>query len=60
MPLSDSAESMGAFVWIVAASLARGGKDPRRTPEGAGALLMARCDVRAAAAKFLMISSHAG
>ena len=36
MPLGDSAESMGAFVWIEATSPAGGGKDSRRTPEGAG------------------------
>jgi hypothetical protein len=36
MPLGDSAESMGKFVWVKAASLARGGKDSLRTPEGAG------------------------
>jgi hypothetical protein len=36
MPLGDSAESMGAFVWIEATSPAGGGKDSRRPPEGAG------------------------
>ena len=51
MPLGDSAESMGAFVWGKTASLARGGKDSRRIPEGAGgaAVEPARGDVPASA-----------
>ena len=53
MPLGDSAGFMGAFVWIEATSLACGGKDSRRTPEGAGGAAVdpARGDVRASAAK---------